>query len=212
MAKRKKVISEIKRLQHEYHDLARAANNRMTRLEKLAKDPDYAAVLGYAYKDAAYDIKNLFGSSGRFPQEVSKMAASNTNIRQMKQYITSVKNFLESPSSTKKGIDKVYRKRARTLNKSQGTNFTVDDMRTFFDSSVWKKMNSKFGSKTAIKIIDKIQKNAKQVSEDARKYRSQHRTIEYSTLKDVDGRDISSELSSHDKTVVANLAKMFGGE
>lgn len=209
--KRKKTVQEIKRLQREYHDLARSANNRMTRLEKLAKNPEYAAVLGYAYKDAAYDIKNLFGASGRFPQDVSKMAASKTDVRQMKQYITSVKNFLESPSSTKTGIDKVYRKRASTLNKSQGTNFTVSDMRTFFDSSVWKKMNSKFGSKTAMKVIDNIQKNSDQIAQEAEDARRRHRSIDYSTLHDVDGRDIMSELSSHDKNVISKLADMFAG-
>ena len=209
MSKRRKTVQEIHKLQAEYSKLARSANNRMTRLEKLAKNPEYKAVLGYAYKNAAYDLKNLFGGQSRFPQDIAKMSANETNIRQMKQYITSVKNFLESPSSTKKGIDKTYRKRAHTINRSQGTHFTASDMRTFFDSSVWKKMNAKFGSKTAMKVIDNIQKNNEQISAEADKARRQHMSIDYSSLHDVDGRNIMSEFTPHDKSVVSKLAEMF---
>lgn len=212
MAQRKRIQREIKNLQSEYFKLARSANNRMTRLEKLAQDPEYKAVLGYAYKDAAYDLRHLFARFGdvqRFPQDVSKMAANETNIRQMKQYIRSVKNFLESPSSTKKGIDKIYRHRASTINRKYNTNFTVDDMRVFFDTTVWKRISKTFESNSALKVIDTVQKNWKEIIEEAKEARKSHKSIDYESLKDVEGRDFNKELGPYDKNIINKLAEMF---
>lgn len=209
MAKRKKTVQEIKRLQKEYGELARSANNRMTRLEKLAKNPEYKAVLGYAYKDAAYDLKHIFGGSSRFPQDITKMSANDTNIRQMKQYIRSLKNFLDAPSSTKKGIDKVYRHRASTINRKYKTNFTVNDMRVFFDTSVWKKLTAKFSSESALKVVDTVQKNYKEILSEADEARQNNLTVNYESLTDVEGRDFNKELSKKDRSVIETLAEMF---
>lgn len=207
--KRKKTVQEIKRLQREYHDLARSANNRMTRLEKLAKNPEYAAVLGYAYKDAAYDLKHIFGGASRFPQDISRMSANDTNIRKMKQYIRSIKNFLEAPSSTKKGVDKVYRHRASTINRKYKTNFTVNDMHVFFDTTVWKKLNARYSSESALKVVDTVQKNYKEILAEAEEARQNNLTVDYESLKDVEGRDFNKGMSKKDKSVIETLAEMF---
>lgn len=203
--------AEIKRLQTRYNAARKTANRRMARLEKLAENPDYYAVLGYAYKNAANDLMRLGSTSkyGRFPGDVGRMSADKTNISKLKAYIATAEEFLRSESSTKTGIDKIYNRRADTLNKKMGTSFTGDDIKTWFDSSIWKKLSEKYGSKTAMKVIAKIQDNAEKIRADIEDARLSHRRIDIDELKDVDGLDINSTLSRHDKSVLANLVDIY---
>lgn len=204
--------AEIKRLQQEYEKLARTANRRMYRLEKLADDPFYTyVILGYAYHNALYDIQGLPGGAGkkRFPMDITRFSAKETNIRDLKQAIVSVQNFLDMPTSTKKGITKVYQKRAKTLNSKYGTDFDWMSLSNWFQSTLWQKMSTKYGSKTAMKAIGKIQKSYKQVADEIRDARDRHKKIEISALKDVDGYDLNQTLSPHDKKVIENISKIF---
>lgn len=200
---------EVRKLQTEYNSLRKTANQRMYRLEKLAENPEYKAVLGYAYKNAAYDLKALGAKNARrFPADIGRMSANETDIRKMKAYINTAKEFLSSVSSTKRGIDTVYAQRAASLNNSQGTNFTADDMSTFFNSSMWEKLENKYGSGVAMKVIAKIQKNAKQVVQEIDKARKAHKKIDISVLHDVDYLDLSYDLSAGDKRVIENIARI----
>lgn len=202
---------EIKRLQSEYKKLAKTANRRMYRLEKLADQPGNIAILGYAYKNALYDIQGLPGGQGkrRFPMDISRFSAKETNIKDLRQAVVSVKNFLEKPSSTLSGLKKVYAARANTINKKYGTDFDMNSMAAFFESSYWDKMKTKYGSKTAMKAISKIQKSGKQIVDEIQDAMDRHKKIEISALKDIDGYDMTKSLSIHDKKVIENLAKMY---
>lgn len=200
---------EIRELQTEYNELRKTANRRMYRLEKLAERPEYKSVLGYAYKNAAYDIKALGAKNERrFPGDIGRMSANETDIRKLKAYINTAKEFLSSASSTKRGIDTVYAQRAESLNRSQGTNFTTEDMSTFFNSSMWEKLENKYGSGVAMKVIAKIQKNAKQIVQEIEKARKAHKKIDISVLHDVDYLDLAYDLSAGDKKVIENIARI----
>lgn len=203
--------AEIKRLQQEYEKLAKTANRRMYRLEKLAEKPGNDVVLGYAYKNAYYDIQGLPGGEGRrrFPMDITRFSAKETNIRDLRQAIVSVQNFLAKPSSTARGMKKVYTARAKTINKKYGTDFDMHSLAAFFESSYWDKMKTKYGSKTAFKAVAKIQKSGKQIVDEIQDARDRHKKIEISSLKDIDGYDMTKNLSAHDKKVIENLAKMY---
>lgn len=200
---------EVRELQTEYNKLRKTANRRMYRLEKLAENPEYKSVLGYAYKNAAYDLQALGAKNARrFPADIGRMSANDTDIRKMKAYINTAKEFLSSASSTKRGIKTVYAQRAESLNRSQGTNFTAEDMSTFFNSSMWEKLENKYGSGVAMRAIAKIQKNAKQVVQEIDKARKAHKKIDISALHDVDDLDLSDDLSTADKRVIENIARI----
>lgn len=210
-AQQKSRNARISELKTEYRTLAKRANTRMLRLERLAENPEYKAVLGYAYKNAANDLKALGSNSkfGRFPTDILRLSADDTNIRSLQAYIATAKEFLESPSSTKSGVDKTYNQRAETLNRSMGTSFSGDTLKTWFDSTVWKKISAKYGSKTAMKVIAKVQDNAEKIRADIEDARLSHKRIDIEELQDVNGLDVNSMLSGHDKTVIANLADIY---
>lgn len=199
----------VKRMQSEYKKLAATANRRMTLLEKLSQNPDYKAVLGYAYKDAAYDLKALGVTKNRFPQDIAKLSAKETDIRHLQAMINTAKEFLESPSSLKSGIDKTYKARAKTLNKKYGTDFTADNMKTFFDSAIFEKMKSRLGSAMAMKVIGKIQKNSEDIINDIKEARMSHKKITFDALSDIDGIDVNGMLDRNDKAVIGNLARIY---
>lgn len=206
--------AELSQLKAEYRHMAKVANQRMSRLETLAEKPEYAAVLGYAYKNAAYDIINVFDGDPDKPRflsisDIEKMAGKKIDITTLKMYTARIEDFLESPSSTKSGIIKVYKKRADTLNSRYGTNFTFEDMQTFFNSNAFKKFSFKFGSKTLMKMIGKIQENAEEIIKSIDESRKAHKRIDIDALKDVDGLDTNAMLSGSDKSEVYNIAKIY---
>lgn len=203
--------AEVVRTKAEYRKLAKRANTRMLRLERLAENPEYKAVLGYAYKNVANDLKRLGSNAkyGRFPMDILRFSAEETDLGKLNDFIAKAKDFLAAPSSTKTGIDKVYNQRADTLNKKMGTSFSGNDMKTWFDSTTWKKISAKYGSKTAMKVIAKVQDNAEKIRADIEDARLRHKKIDIEELHDVDGLDLSRDLSSRDKSIIYNLAEIY---
>lgn len=108
----------------EYKALQRKADLRLTNLEKLSRQTDYKAVKQYAYRVAEHDIK-ILGGKARFKN------VPITNKKDLRRAMQSVEDFLSSPTSTKTGIDRVYKKRAREINKYAG--LTGDDRLTWQD-------------------------------------------------------------------------------
>lgn len=206
---------EIRELQTEYNKLRKTANQRMYRLEKLSENPEYKPVLGYAYKNAAYDIKALGAKNERrFPGDIGRMSATETDIRKLKAYINTAKEFLSSASSTKRGIDRVYAQRAATLNAKYAKegvdlNFTADDMKTFFDSAAWKRLDAKNSYDVAFRMVAKIQQEPESILADIKRGRDTHHKIEFTTLKDVKDLDLSKDISRSDIKVFEKLAEMY---
>lgn len=205
-AQRAKYVQE---LQTEYNALRKTANRRMRALEKLAEDPEYESVLGYAYKNAAYDLRAKGLDKNRFPADIGRMAASKTNIADLKSYIAIAERFLSSPSSTKRGLNKVYTARARALNKRYGTQFTRDDMKTFFDSSIWEKWKGKLGYEAAFRSIAKVQKSPDKVLKEIAEANQAHKSVNISELANVEGRNVAKELNENDIEVLKHLAEIY---
>lgn len=144
-----------------YTRLAKMADQRMVRLEELAKKEGYENVLKYAYEAALRDIASYGGAS--------KKMRFNTkppeDPRAFREKIMDMRRFLSSPTSSKAGIDETYGARAKTINAKYGTNYSWQDLADFFASGDADKLFKEYGSKTVMKAIGVIQYTADQVKE-----------------------------------------------
>lgn len=141
-----------------YRTLAKTADQRMVRLESYEHDPNFKNATKYAYARAIRDIQQWSGEQAtRFntapPKTMSGLLAK----------IEDIKTFLASPTSTKKGMKDILVKRANTLNEKYKTNFNWNDVGTFFDSDLAKKLDENYASKTVIKIVASLQRNKKEI-------------------------------------------------
>lgn len=147
-----------KHLKDFYKTAAKAADQRLIELERLSKKEGYKDVKQWAYREAMRDIRAEFGEDAkRFNRKIPD------NLNSIYKDINRVLNFLDSPTSSKKGIDEVYNKRANTINERYGTDINWSNIGDLFNSLLWKKTNEKYGSKTALKAIGYLQANEKKI-------------------------------------------------
>lgn len=137
-----------------YKSIAKAADARLLALERLSGKEGYENVREWSYKQAMYDIHSSFGQNAKrfnrkLPDDLTKVYK---NIR-------NVLNFLESPTSSKQGIDEVYQKRAQTIKDRYGVKANWQSIAGLFESKLYQKTDSKYGSKTALRAIGFIQRN-----------------------------------------------------
>lgn len=143
-----------------YRTAAKAADQRLVRLEKLTQEENFRVADKWAYARAVRDIEQYSGEGAtRFnvkpPQTMTGLTAK----------IEDIKTFLKAPSSTKSGIKKMYVERAEKINKDYGTNFTWEEIGTFFEDERWKYLgggkkedNGKYESGTALKAIGRMRR------------------------------------------------------
>ena len=143
-------------LESYYRRLAKVADQRLVRLERLSLQPGYGNADQWAYKRARSDIETWSGEGAkRFNTKPPKDA------RSLKAKINDIRAFLGSESSTKSGITSVYQSRVNTINKRYGTNYQIDDMQQIFSSSLWKKLDAKnYSSDQILTAIGYIKDNA----------------------------------------------------
>lgn len=159
----------------EYRKLAKRADQRLVRLERYSQQEKYANVTQYAYAKAMRDIRSW---SGKDATRFNTKPPANLNSLMAK--INDIKGFLQSASSTIKptadnavynekgqivggGIDLTYQKRADTLNQRFGTNVTWENVGSIFESTLYRKLAKKYESKTAVRIIGKLQGDDKKI-------------------------------------------------
>lgn len=126
---------ESEDLESYYKRIAATANKRLQRAEKYAENPSdmFSGMTKYAYASAMKDIQKLRGEDRtRFDRTAPK------SKQKLKSEIEAIEKFLASPTSTKRGVTEVYKKRADTLNKNMG--LTGSDKLTWEDMySYWEK-------------------------------------------------------------------------
>lgn len=139
-------------LEHLYRRLAKTADQRLVRLERLAEKPGFKPAKQWAYARAQRDIEKWSGAgSSRFNTKPP------TNQMQLRAKINDIREFLLSPTSTKQGIVDTYKKRADTINERYGTDFTWDELADFFNDKKNEKMSQFGASKTVLRAIGRIQ-------------------------------------------------------
>lgn len=138
-------------LYKEYRRLAKQADQRLVRLEALRHEEHFRNVTSWAYSKAMKDIKS-WGGDKRFNTAPPRSEA------ELRAKIADIKSFIEKPTSTKSQILKTYRKRADTINKQYGTNFTWEQLAKYYESGLASKLDSKLGSSTALHVIAELQR------------------------------------------------------
>ena len=138
-----------------YHRIAKVADQRLLRLEALEKLEGYGNANQWAYKRAMSDIQTWSGDTAK--RFHTKAPAST---KQLQAKINDIQTFLGSDSSTKSGIDRIYKKRVKTINDNFDANFTVDEFKKLTDSSLWKRIEGSDygGSDTVFEAIASIKK------------------------------------------------------
>lgn len=140
-------MSEYTDLRAKYIRLAKRADQRLVRLEKLSNEEYFKGVKTYAYANAVDAISKWNPGGRRFN---AKIPTTEAGIRKR---MKALEEFLAAPTSEKKRIKALYAKRAETINKTAGTNFTWQQLAVFFDSGLAEKMDAKLGSKTKLKAF-----------------------------------------------------------
>lgn len=158
MSVRKQRDKAYNALVKEYRKLAKRADQRLVRLEELSHQEGFKNVKSWAYHKA---IRNTKYWGGEGAERFNTKPPNNMNL--LKAKIRDIQEFLQSATSTKKGILQVYKKRADTINKKYGTNFTWEDLAGYFDRKSNEKLDKEYGSKTMLKAIGQIQQNEDEI-------------------------------------------------
>lgn len=157
-----------KQLMIEYRKLAKRADQRLVRIERYAgkKEPikGESAVKGmekitsYAYRVAIHDISKWSGADAK---------RFNTNppntTAELKAKIRDIRKFLESETSTLRGVKNTYIKRVQTINEKYGTDFTWEQFAEFTQSKLFEKLDSRFYLGNVFTAIGVIQDNKKDI-------------------------------------------------
>lgn len=157
---RKNQNPEYLALRQEYVKLAKRADQRMVRIEQLAQDPMYKGVKYYAYRWAQ---KNLKVWSGEKDTPLRFNADIPNNKRSLKAKIRIAKQFLDMPTSTKRGIQETFKKKAAEFNKLHGTDFTWQQLSNYFHSGLAANADRAFGSDTALQLVAEMQRRKDEV-------------------------------------------------
>lgn len=148
-----------------FKSIAKAADQRLVNLERLSNKEGYENILSWAYKDAMREIRGIYGSDARRFNRVQP-----DDLRKVHKNIRRVLSFLEAPTSSKQGIDEVYGKRAATINSRYGTNVNWSNVGDIFNSRIYQKTDTKYGSKTVLKAIGHLQANQKEIKKYLKQY------------------------------------------
>lgn len=144
-----------------YRRLAKAADQRLVRIEQLAQNPLYSNVTKFAYEKALEDIHKWNGETASRFNTVPPAAPEDMQLK-----IEQMKSFLGKQTSTQAGINLMYKRMANTINAKYGTNFTYQQIMKYYSSNQNEKWSNMFGSKTALKVIGNIQKSAKKLKKE----------------------------------------------
>ena len=165
MAKQKNETIKQRALIKEYNRLAKKADRMMRELERFSRYEEFQDITKFAYRVAKKDIEkwNPAGMKDRPPRwqrALPKNEEGKIDTRSLKGKIKDIEKFISMPSATITGIKRIYMKRAKTLNKEYGTDFTWQEMAKFFEEGgLFEKGASEYGSLTILVAYGKIQHN-----------------------------------------------------
>ena len=181
-----------------YRTAAKAADQRLVRLERLTQEENFKIADKWAYARAQRDIEQWSGEGAtRFNMAPPKSAAA------LRAKIEDIRHFLTSPTSTKTGIKQVYVNKAKKINDKYGTSLKWDQVGKVFESDLWRSLDKKFGSKTAVKLLGRVQKY-----KDKKKLLNAVEQADTSDLRVPDdqvGRAVKEALEKHGKDIVDTL-------
>ena len=152
MAKKKNKTDYRTQLELEVKPMMQRANAMLLNLEKLATMEEYAGIEQFAYRNAMQSIKEIRGSN-------YKRFNMPKNTHQLEKTKRAIEKFLDSPTSSKKGIEALYEKNADWFNEQMGSKFSWQKMGTFLQAAEFEDLKADYFSKTAIIIVSQLYKH-----------------------------------------------------
>lgn len=183
-----------------FKKIAKAADQRLVELERLSEKEGFKEVKQWAYANAMFDIRAMFGEDAK---RFNRRLPEDMKLQSIYKDINRVLNFLNAPTSSVSGITEIYDKRTATLNKNYGLDLTWDSTSHLFESQLWKKVNSKYGSGTALKAIGIIQKNRTEIE----KALKDHKPISFTIEDDAKVEDAVNKFLRYYKKDTSKLIK-----
>ena len=166
-----------------YKRIAKVADQRLVRLEKLSQQEGFEGAWKWSYNKAMKDIER-WGGTKRFNTKAPE------NLNQLKAKINDIQAFLGSVTSTKSGIVEVYKSRAETFNKKYDMKWTWQDMARFFDE-VGTSLYDEYGSDVINKVISIVQSMQRENPDlDAK---TLHKMAQYKNKKEIKFRYIKQD-------------------
>lgn len=139
-------------LEKEVKPMLKEANAKLLNLEKLSKKEGYENIKEYAYRVAINEIRKIRG-------EEYKYFNIPKNTHQLEKTKRALERFLDSPTSTRSGIESVYTKNAESLNEKFGSDLDWQDMADFLRSAKFEELKAQYDSDTAILMMKALYKN-----------------------------------------------------
>lgn len=168
-------------LEQEYKRLAKLADQRLRALEAYKHDKHFGGILSYSYKSALADIKYYSGEGAkRFD------TAAPANRKTFERKINDILKFLNSPTSTKRGVLNMYKKRTATINERYGTNFTWQELAQYFNDNVGSDLAKKTNqtSATILKAIGVLQKKSAEIKKEIEESNATHKHVPDAEVND----------------------------
>ena len=188
----------------EYKKLAKQADQRIVRLEEMAKEPGRKNILNWAYARAAHDIKKYeTGKKGERPRFNRNIPE---DLNRLRAKLADVKHFLlETVTSTRGGINKMIKKRQKTFKTEYGIDLTEEQIVSLFKRGKFDKFDSQYGSKTTLKAFGKIQANRSEIRKQLKRIkRGDVQDLEFTEGSKMMNETILSMLLEHE----ADLKKL----
>lgn len=164
-----KRLTQKDKLRSEYKRLAKAADRKLRELKKISEEQDFKDATNWAYAKAMQDIEHRWGEGEtRFDKRLPK----DWKMTSMIAAINEVKTFLASPTSSKRGIINVYKKRIETLKNARdesgelrypGLNITWQQAAKLFENGTFDKLLSKYTSDETWIQVSKRMKRSKEL-------------------------------------------------
>lgn len=191
MAKKSKKSQYRIELEKEVKPLLQEANMKLLNLETLSRQKGFEGVKDFAYYNAMRDIRKIRG-------EEFKRFNMPKNTHQLEKTLRSLKKFLGSTTSTKRGIVDVYEKNAASLNEKFGTNYSWQQMGQFLKSAGFEEIKKEYDSQTAIIMMKALFENQNLSKEEFEEKLSNHQIkgldeVDSDTLTDFVKTDLTWE-------------------
>lgn len=164
-------------LVRELKSLAKKADQRMLRLERLEGQRGFEHVTSFSYSKAAAEIERFSGTLKEGQKPRWNRATPKTK-QEVQAKIAAIQRFLGSETSTKTGVKRGYQRRARTLKSEYGVDVPWQDLGKFFESPAYQKLVSIIpGSKTVVRTLGTLRRNKKAIEDAIEKGKVQNLNI-----------------------------------
>ena len=160
----------------DYSKMTRLANDHLRAIERARNTDGLKGITQYAYKRAVHDL----AGATRFP---SAKKLEDMNYNYVTKKLQDLRRFLKAESSTKRGIQAIYKRNAAAFNKKYGTNYSTSELAKFFDKNTGlyekiKKDHPEYGSETIMKAIAQIEKNRDDILESLEEENRNHLEVD----------------------------------